>query len=73
MIYCEPTARGVHTFFLIVNGKEYVHFMPLLFSQAVCILRLVQQLSDIQNSSKYFNDKQYKLWKLSKDCRQAQI
>ena len=28
MIYCEPTARGVHTFFLVVNGKEY-----FLFSQ----------------------------------------
>lgn len=26
MIYCEPTARGVHTFFLIVNGKEYYLF-----------------------------------------------
>lgn len=26
MIYCEPTARGVHTFFLVVNGKEYYLF-----------------------------------------------
>lgn len=26
MIYCEPTARGVYTFFLVVNGKEYYLF-----------------------------------------------
>ena len=26
MIYSEPTARGVHTFFLVVNGKEYYLF-----------------------------------------------
>ena len=26
MIYCEPTACGVHTFFLVVNGQKYYLF-----------------------------------------------
>ncbi len=26
MIYCEPTARGVHSFFLVANGQEYYLF-----------------------------------------------
>ncbi len=57
----------------IVDRKEYIHFLPLLFSQSICILRLIQQLSDIQNSNKYFNDKQYELWKLGADCKQERI
>ena len=56
MIYCEPTERGVHSFFLMAGGKEYFLFNQDYRKGVQEYFNKGVSLSQAMNYSKAHND-----------------
>lgn len=56
MIYCEPTERGVHSFFLVANGKEYYLFSQNYYKGVHLYYSNGVPLTQAFNYSKTHND-----------------
>ena len=58
MIYCEPTERGVHSFFLVSNGIQYYLFsqnyrkgVHLYYSKGVSLTKAVDYSKSHKNKA----------------------
>ena len=56
IIYCEPTERGVHSFFLIADGQEYFLFRQNYRKGVQAYFSKGVPLADAINFSKTHND-----------------
>ena len=56
IIYCEPTERGVHSFFLIADGQEYFLFRQNYRKGVQAYYSKGVPLADAINFSKTHND-----------------